>query len=77
MHPLHSRIKQRQLFRCLPDKELWLWRFLRLAYEQGPKIGRNLTDPTVDKVRKAVWHLEHEQHMSSGAWNSTGSSRLT
>ena len=60
------RLAVRTFLTCLPDKELWLWRFLRLAYEQGPKIGRNLTDPTVDKVRKAVWHLEHEAHMYKG-----------
>ena len=51
---------------CLPDKELWLWRFSRLGYTQGPKISQNLTDPTVDRLRKAVWHLEHEAHMYTG-----------
>lgn len=56
----------RTFLTCLPEKELWLWRFLRLGYEQGPKIGKNLTDPVVDKVRKAVWHLEHEAHMYKG-----------
>ena len=29
-------------------------------------MGRNLTDPVVDKVRKAVWHLEHEAHQYKG-----------
>ena len=51
---------------CLPDKELWLWRFLRLGYRLGPKISRCLTDPTVDKVRKAVLHLEREAHLYTG-----------
>ena len=51
---------------CLPERELWLWRFLRLGYAQGRKIGQNLTDPVVDKVRKAVWHLEHEAHQYKG-----------
>ncbi len=51
---------------CLPDKELWLWRFLRLGYRQGKRAVQNLTDPTVDKVRKAVWHLEHETHQYKG-----------
>jgi len=50
----------------LPVKELWLWRFLRLGYRQGKRAVQNLTDPTVDKVRKAVWHLEHEAHMYKG-----------
>lgn len=61
-----ARLAVRTFLTCLPDRELWLWRFLRLAYGQGPKIGRNLTDPTVDRVRKAVWHLEHEAHMYKG-----------
>lgn len=61
-----ARLAVRTFLTCLPDRELWLWRFLRLAYDQGPKIGRNLTDPTVDRVRKAVWHLEHEAHMYKG-----------
>ncbi|MCI8437725.1 MAG: DNA metabolism protein [Lawsonibacter sp.] len=51
---------------CLPDKELWLWRFLRLGYRLGPQISRCLTDPTVDRVRKAVWRLEHEAHQYKG-----------
>ena len=64
--PAFQKLIARGFLTCLPDRELWLWRFLRLAYEQGPKIGRNLTDPTVDKVRKAVWHLEHEAHQYKG-----------
>ena len=31
-----------------------------------PLPGRNLTDPVVDRVRKAVWHLEHEAHQYKG-----------
>ena len=61
-----QRLAVRTFLTCLPDRELWLWRYLRLAYAQGPAIVRNLTDPTVDKVRKAVWHLEHEAHMYKG-----------
>lgn len=60
------RLAVRTFLTCLPDKELWLWRYLCLAYEQGPGVGRNLTDPTVDRVRKAVWHLEHEAHQYKG-----------
>ena len=59
-------MEERCFLTSLPDKELWLWRFLRLGYEQGPRVGRNLTDPTVDRVRKAVWHLEHEAHQYKG-----------
>ena len=65
-----GREGQRLAVRCfltsLPERELWLWRFLRLGYDLGPKIGLALTDPTVDKVRKAVQHLEHEAHQYTG-----------
>ena len=64
--PEGRRLAIRCFLTCLPEKELWLWRFLRLGYEQGSKVGRNLTDPTVDRVRKAVWHLEHEAHQYTG-----------
>lgn len=60
------RLAVQAFLTCLPDRELWLWRFLRLAYGQGPGIVRNLTDPTVDRIRKAVWHLEHEAHLYKG-----------
>ena len=36
---------------CLPDRELWLWRLLRLGYARGPAFTRDLTDPTVDQLR--------------------------
>ncbi len=61
-----QRLAVRAFLTCLPDKELWLWRLIRLGYQLGPKIGQNLTDPVVDKVRKAVWHLEHEAHQYKG-----------
>ena len=51
---------------CLPEKELWLWRFLRMGYSQGPSFLRNLTDPTVDRVRRAVQHLNGEAHQYKG-----------
>lgn len=51
---------------CLPDKELWLWRFLCLGWRLGPEISRCLTDPTVDRVRRAVLHLEREAHLYRG-----------
>lgn len=64
--PEGQRLAARCFLTCLPDRELWLWRFLRLAYRLGSQVGRCLTDPTVDKVRKAVWHLEHETHQYKG-----------
>lgn len=51
---------------CLPDRELWLWRLIQKGYREGPRLTLDLTDPTVDKVRKAVYHLEHEAHLYTG-----------
>ena len=60
------RLAVRCFLTCLPDRELWLWRFLRMGYERGAGAFRNLTDPTVDKVRKAVLYLEREAHLYTG-----------
>lgn len=51
---------------CLPEKELHLWRFIRLAYETGPDVMRNLADDRVRVLDKAVYQLEHEAHMYKG-----------
>lgn len=61
-----QRLVARGFLTCLPDKELWLWRFVRMGYRRGPSLLRDLTDPTVDKLRKAVYHLEHEAHLYTG-----------
>ena len=51
---------------CLPERELWLWRLIREGYSRGAAVTRDLTDPVVDKIRKAVYHLDHEAHMYTG-----------
>jgi len=51
---------------CLPDRELWLWRLIQKGYQMGPAVTRDLTDPVVDKVRKAVQHLSQEAHLLTG-----------
>lgn len=61
-----ARLAVRGFLTCLPEKELHLWRLLRLGYEAGPRVGAMLTDSRVDVLRKAVWHLEHEAHQYKG-----------
>lgn len=61
-----ARLAVRGFLTCLPEKELYLWRFLKLGYGAGRSVGRMLTDSRVDVLRKAVWHLEHEAHMYKG-----------
>ena len=51
---------------CLPQRELCLWDFLKLGYERGPAVMRDLTDPRVSVLGKAVQHLTHEAHLIKG-----------
>ncbi len=51
---------------CLPERELHLWRFLRLGYEKGPGFTRDLAEPRVAAVWKAVRHLTGEAHLLKG-----------
>jgi len=61
-----QRLVSRGFLTCLPDRELWLWRFIRRGYRMGPAVVRDLTDPTVDRIYKAVHHLEQEAHLLTG-----------
>ena len=51
---------------CLEERELRLWEFLRLGYERGPSVMRDLTDPRVSVLLKAVRHLTNEAHLLKG-----------
>ena len=51
---------------CLEERELWLWRFYQLGFEEKGAVSRDLTHPVVDTVRKAVRHLEEEAHLLTG-----------
>lgn len=61
-----QELVERGFLTCLPEKELWLWRLIRMGYRQGPSVTRALTDPVVDQVYKAVFHLNHEAHLLTG-----------
>ena len=51
---------------CLEERELILWDFLRLGYERGPSVVRDLTNPRVAALGKAVGHLTNEAHLLKG-----------
>lgn len=51
---------------CLPDRELHMLSFMRLGYKIGRSICSRMTDPVVDKLLKAVKHLEREAHLYLG-----------
>ncbi len=51
---------------CLPQREVHLWRFIRLGYQVGPAVVRDLADDRVNILDKAVFRLEHEAHLYKG-----------
>ena len=51
---------------CLPERELWLWRFYQLGFREKHAVSRDLTNQVVDTVRRAVHHLEEEAHLLTG-----------
>ena len=51
---------------CLEERELHLWRFLRLGYDRGLWVVRDLTDDRVAVLTRAVGHLTGEAHLLKG-----------
>ncbi|HZK53306.1 MAG TPA: TIGR03915 family putative DNA repair protein [Desulfosporosinus sp.] len=51
---------------CVPNKELLIYRFLRLGFKHGSKVMTMLTDDTVCALQKAVHHLTSESHKFKG-----------
>ena len=51
---------------CLEERELRIWEFLRLGYARGGAVTRDLTDPRVAALTRAVGHLTREAHLLKG-----------
>ncbi|WP_334077002.1 TIGR03915 family putative DNA repair protein [Paenibacillus sanfengchensis] len=51
---------------CMSDKELLLYRFLRLGFQYGRTVMDMLTEDTVHRLHKAVKHLRTESHAYMG-----------
>lgn len=51
---------------CLPQKELYILLFLRRGYRYGSKVMDMLTDDVVNRLFKAVKHLNNESHLLKG-----------
>ena len=51
---------------CLPEREMHMLRFMQLGYKTGRGICSRMTEPVVDKILKAVEHLEREGHLYLG-----------
>lgn len=61
----------RDLFRdgfltCLPEKELWLLRFLRMGFHHGPRVMNMQASDTLTALRRAVKHLYCEYNHLQG-----------
>ena len=64
--PLAQSLVRRGFLTCLEERELHLWRFIRLGYQLGPAVVAHLTDPRVAVVNQAVHHLLREAHLYKG-----------
>lgn len=64
--PAASYLIQKSFLTCLPQKELYMLRFLRKAYRAGAGIMNHLTDPDVCTLMKAVQSLQKEAHNFTG-----------
>lgn len=51
---------------ALPGREIYLLAFLRRAFREGARVLDDMADPTVNRLRKAVAHLDHEAHLYCG-----------
>ncbi|BBB92369.1 MAG TPA: TIGR03915 family putative DNA repair protein [Methylomusa anaerophila] len=51
---------------CLAQKELYILLFLRLGYRCGPSVMNMLTNDVVNRLFKAVNHLNRESHLLKG-----------
>lgn len=64
--PQACRLVTQAFLTCLPERELHMYRFLRLGYQRGADIIRDLTDDRVHVLWKAVQHLGSEAHLLKG-----------
>ena len=64
--PEACRLVTQAFLTCLPERELHMYRFLRLGYQRGADIIRDLTDDRVHVLWKAVQHLGSEAHLLKG-----------
>lgn len=51
---------------CLTGKELFMLRFLHMAFKHGPSVLDMLADDTVSTLFKAIRHMTNEAHLLKG-----------
>ena len=53
---------QQGFLTCAPQKELLLYRFIRLGYRHGAGVTCRLADDTVNALNRALKFLSNEAH---------------
>lgn len=66
LSPEAAVLLRRGFLTCLPEKELYLFRFLAKLLREGPGFLRNRSDETLFPVIRAVGHLNGEVHLLKG-----------
>ncbi|MBW4838471.1 MAG: TIGR03915 family putative DNA repair protein [Paenibacillaceae bacterium] len=61
-----QELVRRGFLTCEPQKDLLIYRFLRLGFRHGRAVMDMLTETTVHRLRKAVRHLNTESHALMG-----------
>ena len=64
--PAAADLVCRAFLTCLPEREVHMFRFLRLGYERGASVMRDLADDRVAILNRAVGHLNREAHLLTG-----------
>ncbi|MGG6313897.1 TIGR03915 family putative DNA repair protein [Paenibacillus macerans] len=64
--PAAQELVRRGFLTCDPQKDLLIYRFLRLGFRHGRTVMDMLTDDTVHRLHKAVRHLNTESHAFMG-----------
>lgn len=59
-------VLEKAFLTCLPNRELCMLEFMRKGYKLGLGICSYMTDEDVDRILKAVKHLEREAHLYLG-----------
>lgn len=61
-----QRLVREGFLTCVEQKELLIFRFLRLGFTHGKAVMDMLADDTVHLLQRAVQRLNHESHLFTG-----------
>lgn len=61
-----EKMVQLAFLACIEEKEMHLYRFIRMGYQHGPQITGWLADLTVHVIQRAITHLQNEEQKIKG-----------